>query len=71
MIKKKCLSIIATIGMMMLPFLANGQSATMDFLRSTGKIYVVVAVICVLLIGLFWFMYRMDKRLTKIENQIK
>jgi CcmD family protein len=71
MIKKLSLSSFLFLTFICMPFLANGQASSIDFLRSTGKIYVVVAVICVILIGLFWFMFRLDKRLTKIENQIK
>ena len=42
-----------------------------DFMRSTGKIYVVVAVIVVVLLGLFAFVWAVDRRLTKLENQIE
>ena len=42
-----------------------------DFLRSTGKIYVVVAVIVVVLLGLFAFVWMIDRRLSKLEDQIK
>ena len=42
-----------------------------DFLRSTGKIYVVVAVIVLVLLGLFAFVWTVDRRLTKLENQIE
>ncbi len=47
------------------------QQEQADFMRSTGKIYVVVAVILVILLGLFFYLIRMDKNLTKLENQIK
>ncbi len=46
------------------------QQEQVDFMRSTGKIYVVVAVILVILLGLFVYLIRMDKNLTKLENQI-
>ncbi len=42
-----------------------------DFLRSTGKIYSVVAVIAIVFIGIAFFLYRLDYKLTKLENQIK
>jgi CcmD family protein len=48
---------------------ANGTAE--DFLRSTGKIYSVVAVIAVIFIGIAFFLYRLDSKLTKLENQIK
>ena len=44
--------------------------AAPDFFRSTGKIYVVVAVIALVLVGFFVFLYLLDRRLTKLEDQI-
>lgn len=49
---------------------AFAQGEQVDFMRSIGKIYVVVAVIVVILLGLFYYLFRMDKNLTKLENQI-
>lgn len=48
----------------------NAESTAVDFLRSTGKIYSVIAVIVVVLLGIAIFLYRIDKKLTKLENQI-
>ncbi len=42
-----------------------------DFLRSIGKMYVVVAVIVVVFLGLALYLWRLDRRLTDIEHQIK
>ncbi len=47
------------------------QSGGGDFLRSIGKIYSVVAVIAVIFIGIFIFLFRLDRKLTKLENHIK
>ena len=44
--------------------------ASPDFFRSIGKIYVVVAVIAVVLAGLFVFLYLIDRRLSKLEDQM-
>ena len=41
-----------------------------DFLRSVGKIYVVVAVIVVVFLGLAFYLWSLDRRLTSIEKQI-
>jgi CcmD family protein len=41
-----------------------------DFLRSVGKIYVVVAVIAVVFLGLAFYLWRLDRRLSDLENQI-
>ncbi len=51
--------------------LATAQMNTSDFLRSTGKIYSVVAVIVVIFIGIIMFLFRLDHKLTKLENHIK
>lgn len=50
--------------------LLSAQSGE-DFMRSTGKIYVVVAVIVAIFIGIVVFLMYLDKKLTKLENQIK
>ncbi|MGB3548836.1 MAG: CcmD family protein [Saprospiraceae bacterium] len=53
-------------------FLATTLSAQgRDFMRSIGKMYVVVAVIAVVFLGLVFFMIALDRRLTKLENQTK
>ena len=41
-----------------------------DFMRSVGKIYVVVAVIVTVFVGIVLFLIYLDRRLTKLENQI-
>ncbi len=46
-----------------------GQPA--DFMRSMGKMYVVVAVIAAIFIGIVIFLIYLDRKLTKLENQIK
>jgi len=40
-----------------------------DAMRSSGMIYVVVAVISVIFIGLAIFLFSIDRRLKKIENE--
>ncbi len=42
-----------------------------DFLRSIGKMYVVVAVIVLVFLGLALYLWRLDRRLTDIEHQIE
>lgn len=47
------------------------QSNTVEMatgLRSSGKIYVVVAVICVIFVGLVVYLFSIDRRLKKIER---
>jgi CcmD family protein len=40
-------------------------------MRSNGKIYVVVAVIVVILIGLFVYLVRLDRKITRLEKENK
>ena len=50
--------------------LAQATEPAPDFLRSIGKMYVVVAVIVVVFLGLALYLWRLDRRLTELENQI-
>ena len=40
-----------------------------DILRSSGKIYVVVAVIGVIFTGIVIYLFTNDRKLTKLENE--
>ena len=50
--------------------LLMAESGSIDFLRSTGKIYSVVAVIAVIFLGIVWYLFRLDKKITKLEKEI-
>ncbi|MGN6619212.1 MAG: CcmD family protein [Ilyomonas sp.] len=41
---------------------------TADIMRSNGKIYVVVAVIVTILVGVFVYLFSLDKRIKKLER---
>lgn len=48
------------------------QDVTMaDTFRADGKIYVVVAIISVILAGLFVYLFSLDRKISKIEKEIK
>ncbi len=40
-----------------------------DNFRADGKIYVVLAIILVILAGLFFYLIRIDRKVTKLEEQ--
>jgi CcmD family protein len=42
--------------------------SSMDVMKSNGKIYVVVAVVLIILIGLFFYVWRLDKKITTLEQ---
>jgi hypothetical protein len=66
---KKILSL--TVIQMLVVQWIHAESSSVDFLRSTGKIYSVVLVIALIFLGILTFLYRLDRKLTKLENQIK
>lgn len=42
-----------------------------DEMRSNGKIYVVVAVLTTIFIGIILYLIRLDRKLTKLEKETK
>ena len=49
----------------------NAQSTNPDFMHSIGKIYVVVAVLVAMFIGILIFLFYLERKLTKLESQIE
>ena len=47
---------------------AQGDSNMGDTMRSNGRIYVVIAVIIVILAGLFLYLIRLDRKMSKLEK---
>jgi CcmD family protein len=51
-------------------FAQSNIGVTMDdTLQSSGKIYVVVAIIAIIFVGLALYLFSIDRRLKKIENE--
>lgn len=49
---------------------AQGNPAEMaDLMRSNGKIYVVIAVMLTILLGLVLYLVRIDRKVTKLEKE--
>ena len=65
---KNAISLLTAL--LLIPILAIGQGDNTDFMRSVGKMYVVYGVIIVIFIVLVLFLVYLDRRLTKLENQI-
>lgn len=40
-----------------------------DLMRSNGKIYVVVVVVLIILAGLFIYLFRLDKKISRLETK--
>ncbi|HEX4959093.1 MAG TPA: CcmD family protein [Lacibacter sp.] len=50
-------------------FAQTEQPEMADTMRSNGKIYVVVVVCLVILLGLVGYVFRIDRRLSKLEQK--
>ena len=47
----------------------SNRGGMADLLRSNGKIYVVVAVVLIILIGLILYVFRLDRKISKLEKE--
>ena len=65
---RKLISILTTTLFPLSALMA--QDGGSDFMRSIGKIYVVVAVIIAIFVGIVLFLIYLDRKLTKLEDQI-
>ncbi|MCB0802468.1 MAG: CcmD family protein [Flavobacteriales bacterium] len=64
--------IIITIALFLLSMISMAQDLEMaEKMRSEGKIYVVVAVLTVILIGLLIYLINIDKKVGKLEKELK
>ena len=55
----------------LISFQAFSQEAEMaDTMRSEGKIYVVVAILAVILIGLITYLVSIDRKATRLEKKL-
>lgn len=50
--------------------LAQSDIEMADNFRADGKIYVVIAVVLVILLGLFIYLMSLDKKISKLEKQV-
>lgn len=67
---KKIISLL-TLFFVFLVAMGQGEDGPVemaDGLRANGKIYVVVTVLVVILLGLFIYLFRLDRKITKLEK---
>lgn len=60
--------------MLLLSVTVQAQEATAgadnaDLMRSNGKIYVVIAVVLAILLGLFFYVFSLDRKITRMEKK--
>lgn len=68
---KLLISLFCFLFILSSPFVTFAQDVQMaDAMRSNGKIYVVVAVVLVILLGILVFIFQTDRKLKKLEKEI-
>ena len=67
---RKICRLLALLSMLLSSTLlhAQGDNNMGDTMRSNGRIYVVIAVILVILAGLFLYLIRLDRKMSKLEK---
>jgi uncharacterized membrane protein YcjF (UPF0283 family) len=66
---QKIALLLATMLLSVAIFAQEKKAAMADTMRSNGRIYVVVAVVLTILIGLVFYVVRLDKKITKLEKE--
>ena len=63
---------ILSLMLMMFSFIAQAQTTVemADTMRSEGKIYVVVGIILMVLVGLIVYLIMLDRKVKKLENML-
>lgn len=57
---------------LLVSFFSKAQEIEMaDNFRGEGKIYVVVAVILIILFGIFFYLLRVEKKVNRLEKELK
>ncbi len=49
-------------------FAQGTKTGSADFMRSNGRIYVVIAVVLTILAGLLIYVIRLDRKITRVEK---
>ncbi|MEO7991973.1 MAG: CcmD family protein [Chryseolinea sp.] len=67
---KRMVKGILSLMLIMFSFIAQAQSNVemADTMRSEGKIYVVVGIILIVLVGLIAYLVMLDRKVNKLEN---
>ena len=60
---------LALLAMLTEGFAQNVEMA--DGLRSSGKIYVVVGVLCIIFIGIVAYLLNLDNKLSKLKKEVE
>jgi cobalamin synthase len=56
--------------LVLIPVYGQSQVEMADHLRAEGKIYVVVAIVLIVLAGLIFYLFLMDKKVNKLAKML-
>ena len=62
---------IITLLMLLGTQITSAQVEMADDFRGEGKIYVVIAIILVILVGFFFLLFKLDKRSKRLEKELE
>ncbi len=65
---KKIFSLLAVLLVSIIGFAQDKKVEMADLMRSNGRIYVVVAVVVTILLGLILYLWRLDRKISKLEQ---
>lgn len=66
---KKITTLLATFFLSLMTFAQDKKTEMADMMKENGRIYVVVAVVLTILIGLILYMVRLDKKISRLEKE--
>ncbi len=66
---KKILSIVAIFLISWSQSFAQNTASDPDFMRSTGKIYVVIGVLAMTFLGIIAFLVLLERKIAKLERE--
>ena len=69
--KLKHVILNALLTLMFVNAQAQESNRVADTLQESGKIYAVIAIVLVILSGIFIFLFRLEKQVQKLEEELK
>jgi EamA domain-containing membrane protein RarD len=69
MIKLKKIIALFILMVLSVSLHAQNKETMADTMRSNGRIYVVVAVVITILLGLILYLWRLDRKITRLERE--
>lgn len=68
MIRIKKIIVVSLLLLFSIPGIAQEKIEMADTMRSNGRIYVVVAVVVTILLGLILYLVRLDRKMSRLEK---